>query len=554
MISLDPIFTTLIDIALFVGLLCVVILFVLHGHKLFQRRVWRFLGSISGSIPRSTAAGRVNVLTRIARHIRDVNQVELAFIRRNSLRAAAGIWKLLIFGKNIPVRLSILARGYARGSIESLTSTGGATPTWKPGSAVYRWTSAALILEALTIAALILSLAPNGLLQNRLGPERDLGYMYMAPAIIVSVLFFGSALAKLWWRNWIGRIADRLLFASGLSVLLWSAFSLLPNTYILLDALGYAGFDVGVHETLTNIESLNLPAALVPIGVSVLMSAAVPFQGSRHGVGSSAASAAAWLYAGGIGWWGMHILGEQLSLVAGLGIVFFAASVAQSLSIVARHGVTAGNVVVAGVSRWSSQSRLRVLNIGILVGIYVAFVRPLIFEALYYPLLWEWLLGASIVVGFALLTGGQINKLRHAAEHDEQWREWRSHELKVDALPDQAMQTLVEAQRAFVEDGAKADLLVSVVGFLTDNRIPNIEIVDIVEPMVNYVEKPVPRLALWGVRRRVREENVAARTALLRSWTVIIQELVPQLARGYLVRESSTELQAMASRQAVSPV
>ena len=44
------------------------------------------------------------------------------------------------------------------------------------------------------------------------------------------------------------------------------------------------------------------------------------------------------------------------------------------------------------------------VNVGVLVGVYAAFLRPLIFEVLNYPILWEWLLAACIVVGFGLLT------------------------------------------------------------------------------------------------------------------------------------------------------
>ena len=74
-------------------------------------------------------------------------------------------------------------------------------PEWKAGSRVYRMTSGALILGGVIISAIIVGLAPNGLLQNRLGGEQDLGYLYFGPALGASLLFLAFTLAKLWWRK-----------------------------------------------------------------------------------------------------------------------------------------------------------------------------------------------------------------------------------------------------------------------------------------------------------------------------------------------------------------
>ena len=64
-----------------------------------------------------------------------------------------------------------------------------------------------------------------------------------------------------------------------------------------------------------------------------------------------------------------------------------------------------------------------------------------------------------------------------------------------------------------------------------------------VEPIVNHQDRPISRLAVWGARRRTRERNQAARRVLLKDWTEIIQDLVPQLSRGYVIRESKSPAQ-----------
>ena len=69
------------------------------------------------------------------------------------------------------------------------------------------------------------------------------------------------------------------------------------------------------------------------------------------------------------------------------------------------------------------------------------------------------------------------------------------------------------------------------------------DIVGMVEPIVNHQDHPISRLAVWGARRRTRERNEAARRVLLKNWTEIIQDLVPQLSRGYVIRESKSPIQ-----------
>ena len=230
-------------------------------------------------------------------------------------------------------------------------------------------------------------------------------------------------------------------------------------------------------------------------------------------------------------------------------MVIFTASVSQSLAVGSTHSVNADNVLVAGVSRWASQSRTRALNVGILVGIYAAFLRPLIFDALNYAALWEWLLGVSIVIGLAALTGGQINKLRHTAGRERQLQEWRTHELTVQALPHETMEKLVASQWAFVDEGIKEDLLVYVIGLLNDNRVPQARIIEMVGPIVNYSETQLPRLALWDARRRHQKRNVAIRARLLRVWIAEIGQLTPHLGSGYVVQESSRYFQSLEPRR-----
>ena len=425
---------------------------------------------------------------------------------------------------------------------------------WRDDPNIRRWTVVALAVGTATMVMVLLWLAPGGTLYGGLEDDRSFVPQYLTAGLGACVLLLGSALAKLWWRNRLGRTVEYTFFGAGISVLAWLAISISPTVYVLLDSQGHLGFQKEIHESLLSLLALRWPVTLLPVGLGLILSARHPMRHWHKGLGSSMVSASASVYAGGLAMWALNILGERVTVVAGLGVVALTVSISLALSLMASHGVGAANVVVAGVSRWAAQSRLRVVNVGFLIGVYAAFLRPLIFGSLNYSLIWEWLLGTSVIVGFALLTGGQINKLRHAAEKDQQWKEWRTHQLKeAEDLPHEGMEQLSLAQKAFVDIGIKEDLIANLVAFLRDNRIPVNDIVGMVEPIVNYQDRPIPRLALWGARRRTRERNTAARRVILRNWTVIIQDLVPQLSRGYVIRESNSAIQPNAEDERTVP-
>ena len=413
-----------------------------------------------------------------------------------------------------------------------------ATP-WRDDPNIRRWTVVALAVGTATIVMVLLWLAPGGTLYGGLEDNRGFVPMFLIAGLGACILLLGSALAKLWCRNRLGRMVEYTLFGAGISVLAWLAISVSPTVYVLLDSQGHLEFRSTVHENLLALLDMRWPAILLPVGLGLLLSARHPMRRWHNGLGSSMVSAAAAVYTGMLAMWALNILGERVTVVAGLGVLALAVSISLALAFMASHGVGAANVVVAGVSRWAAQSRLRVVNVGFLIGVYAAFLRPLIFGSLNYSLIWEWLLGTSVIMGFALLTGGQINKLRHAAERDQRWKEWRTHQLKeAEELPHEGIEQLAQAQKAFVDIGIKEDLIANLVAFLRDNRIPVNDIVGMVEPIVNYHERPMSRLAVWGARRRTQERNAAARRVLLRNWTEIIQGLVPQLSRGYVIRET----------------
>ena len=415
---------------------------------------------------------------------------------------------------------------------------------WREDPNIRWWTVLTMAVGTATLVVILLWLAPGGSLYGGLEDGRRFVPQFLTAGLGVCILLLGSALAKLWWRNRLGRIVEYTFFGAGISVLAWLAISILPTVYLLMDAQGHLELQEGVHGKLLALSALRWSASLLPVGLGLLFSARHPMRRWHNGLGSSAVTASASVYAGGLTMWALNILGERVTVVAGLGVVALVVSISLALALLASHGVGAANVVVAGVSRWAALSRLRAVNVGFLIGVYIAFLRPLIFGSLNYSLIWEWLLGTSIIVGFALLTGGQINKLRHATERNQEWKEWRTHQLKeAEDLPHESMERLVLAQKAFVEVGIKVDLITNLVAFLHENRVPTSEIVDMVEPIVNYQDRPMSRLAVWGARRRTRERNAAARRVLLRNWTQIIQDLVPQLSRGYVIRESHIPIQ-----------
>ena len=203
-------------------------------------------------------------------------------------------------------------------TIRALKSPDPSAPAWRPSRRTYRLTSVSLIVLAAAVGATLIWLSPNGLIQDKLGPGQELGDMFLVPALAISLVLFLCALTKLWWQNRYGRVAGNLLLGASLGVLGWSALELLPNTYLLLNALGRVSFDSQVHDHLTEIQELSLHVALLAVGLTLLLTEASAIRGWSKGVGSTFAIAAAWFYFGAIAWWGMHDLGQTIPVVAGL--------------------------------------------------------------------------------------------------------------------------------------------------------------------------------------------------------------------------------------------
>jgi hypothetical protein len=226
-----------------------------------------------------------------------------------------------------------------------------------------------------------------------------------------------------------------------------------------------------------------------------------------------------------------------------MGIVAFSALSALALARLAHYGVDARNVVVAGLSRWAYHVQVRALGVGLLVGMYVAYVRPFLFQSFHYALGLDWAIAVAVVVGVALLTGGQVNRMRYARQWDEAWLMWRRHELEVTDHPHEQMGELVRVQQAFAQHGIKEDLLVYLVAYLRDNRLPLRAIVAMVQPIVNYTEARPPRLALWGALGKHRARCTAERSVLLGDVIGAIAARVPEMEKAPVVRQSLRTLQ-----------
>ena len=134
------------------------------------------------------------------------------------------------------------------------------------------------------------------------------------------ILLLGSALDKLWWRNWLGRMIEYTCFGAGISVLAWLAISISPTVYLLISSQGHLEFQTGIHENLLALSEIRWPAILLPVGLGLLLSARHPMRRWHNGLGSSAVSASASVYTGVLAMWALDILGERVLVVAGLGV------------------------------------------------------------------------------------------------------------------------------------------------------------------------------------------------------------------------------------------
>ena len=214
----------------------------------------------------------------------------------------------------------------------------------------------------------------------------------------------------------------------------------------------------------------------------------------------------------------------------GHGYTLLGAAIAGGLFAAASALVVRGLVpnpggALTNVARWLSQSTTRAFFLGMSLVLYGLLLRPLLYEALWFAPIYEWL----VVLAFAFVPLSRVWKgvraeIVPAAAPPAAWPNWSRHYQVSEERPDPRMVGLLALQQNFINTGDSGRVWCYLLGLLLRNGPPMESIPDVFAPMRRcYVESAAPRL--W---RRNEEATRERREAALAD-TMIRAEAVLSL-------------------------
>ena len=217
----------------------------------------------------------------------------------------------------------------------------------------------------------------------------------------------------------------------------------------------------------------------------------------------------AWLVAAKLAYLG-H--GYPLFGAAIAGGLFAAAAAMVVRSLVPRPGG-----VLTDAARWLSQSTFRAFFLGASLVLYGLLIRPLLYEALWFAPVYEWL----VVLAFAFVPVNRLRKGVRAEVAPEaalpaSWPDWSRHYQVSEDRPDARMVGLVDLQQGFVNTGEWGPVWHYLVGLLLQNGTAIESIPAVFAPMRRcYLASVTPGLRWRG--NRVKHRKVALADTVARA-------------------------------------
>ena len=192
---------------------------------------------------------------------------------------------------------------------------------------------------------------------------------------------------------------------------------------------------------------------------------------------------------------------------------------AAAAAMVVRSLVPGPGGILTDAARWLSQSTFRAFFLGASLVLYGLLLRPLLYEALWFAPVYEWL----VVLAFAFVP---INRLRKGVRAEiapevalpASWPDWSRHYQVSEDRPDARMVGLVALQEGFVNTGEWGRLWHYLVGLLLRNGTAIESIPAVFAPMRRcYLESVTPSLRWRGRKVNVKHREVALADTMARA-------------------------------------
>ena len=187
--------------------------------------------------------------------------------------------------------------------------------------------------------------------------------------------------------------------------------------------------------------------------------------------------------------------------VAGVGLLSLA------LSELAAYGVDSNNPVLAGAARGMQGSRIRWFMVGASLAFYGVFLRPLMYETLWFARVYEWLAVLVLALWAMMQARGNLRPYVETTEAaSAAWNEWDRHQQLFDNRPDSRWDLLERWRQRFVYHEEWTNMWAYLTGLMCRNAAPPESARAIIRPLLQSVG-PGARRSFWRGGRK-REQRI----------------------------------------------
>ncbi|MCH7706713.1 MAG: hypothetical protein IIB33_06665, partial [Chloroflexi bacterium] len=197
--------------------------------------------------------------------------------------------------------------------------------------------------------------------------------------------------------------------------------------------------------------------------------------------------------------------------LSNVGTILFIGFIFVGAGVALRPFGEAPNPVLSGIGQWVGRSQVRNLTLGGFLASYFLVVRPALFDTFLYAMIFEWTL--VVAIAWQLYSGlrNSIGQAYLMMPRPLPYDRWQRHEQTISQTHPEHLPYFGEIQREFLEEGIKDLLLIHVTTVLWDNGLNQSQIAQIVQPIMDYRDSPVPIPALPWEARWVKRRNLRKR-------------------------------------------
>ena len=193
------------------------------------------------------------------------------------------------------------------------------------------------------------------------------------------------------------------------------------------------------------------------------------------------------------------------------GAVLGAGLLSLGMAQMAAYAVNSPEPVVADAARWLLGSKLRGFLIGGALAFYGMLLRPLIYDALWFAEVYEWVAVLALAIWALLKIRGNLKTFVETSEASpSSWTGWNRHEQRFEERPDPRWNSMERWRQRFIDSGEWSSLWTYLMGLLCRNNASPQSVRDVFRPLREASHSTGSRLFRRGGANRDRRRREAA--------------------------------------------